>query len=124
MGISCICSIESVTMRAFLAFLLIVAAAQASEWEQFKATHRKLYGTQGEHDARKAIFEDNLKFINQHNAEAAKGLHTYTVGINHMADMTNGEITKQMTGSITPVEYNESFGEYDANVARPASVDW
>jgi len=111
-------------MKAFLTLAAIVAAAQASEWEQFKATHGKLYGSQGEHDARKAVFEENLKFINKHNAEAAKGLHTFTVGINQLADLTNGEITAKMTGSITPVEYNEAISEYDANVALPDSIDW
>jgi len=111
-------------MKAFLTLAAIVAAAQASEWEQFKATHGKLYGSQGEHDARKAVFEENLKFINKHNSEAAKGLHTYTVAINHMADLTNGEITEKMTGSITPVEYNEAISEHDANIALPDSVDW
>ena len=35
-------------MKAFFTLAAIVAAAQASEWEQFKATHGKLYGSQGE----------------------------------------------------------------------------
>jgi len=118
-------SIEHINMKAFLTLAAIVAAAQASEWEQFKATHGKLYGSQGEHDARKAIFEDNLKFINKHNAEAATGHHTYTVAINHLADLTNSEITEKLTGSITPLGYNqEAVGAFDANVALPDSVDW
>merc|ERR1712033_18998 len=65
------------------------------------------------------------KFINKHNAEVAKGLHTYKVAINHLADLTNSEITEKLTGSITPLGYNqEAVGAFDANVALPDSVDW
>merc|ERR1712042_399160 len=73
----------------------------------------------------KAIFEDNLKFISKHNAEAATGHHTYTVAITHLADLTNSEIPEKLTGSITPLGYNqEAVGAFDANVALPDSVDW
>ena len=66
-----------------------------------------------------------MKFINKHNAEAAIGLHTYKVAINHLADLTNGEITEKLTGTITPLGYSEeAFGTNNANVALPDSVDW
>ena len=46
--IICTSTTRSSKMKAFLTLAAIVAAAQASEWEQFKAAHGKLYGSQGE----------------------------------------------------------------------------
>ena len=37
------------------------------------------------------MFHGNLKLINDHNSEAELGLHTYTLGINQFADLTNDE---------------------------------
>ena len=38
---------------------------------------------------RRFIWEDNLAIINKHNEEAAKGHHSYWMGINQFADMVS-----------------------------------
>merc|ERR1719430_534880 len=74
-----------------------------------------------EHDARKNIFANNLKFIEKHNAEHALGLHTYTVGINQFADLTNEEFVAQFTGFKASDNLPESSVDF---VSRPENIDW
>jgi len=99
------------------------------EWEQFKESYEKVYESSQEHDARKAVFAENLKFFEQHNAEEALGLHTYQVGVGPFADMTNEEYIEQYTSAMIPelpavaAEMEESDPiEIIGNV--PDSIDW
>ncbi|UYV60926.1 CTSS [Cordylochernes scorpioides] len=54
-------------------------------WERFKELHGKNYKGL-EDQARKAIFEENLKKIVQHNLEYELGMHSYHLGINKYSD--------------------------------------
>ena len=49
---------------------------------------------------RREIFEDNLALISAHNAEAANGLHTFEIGLNEFADMTDKEFFSTMNGYV------------------------
>ena len=40
---------------------------------------------------RQKIFDENVDYINRHNAEAQKGVHTYTLGLNEYADLSTDE---------------------------------
>merc|ERR1712236_181273 len=74
------------------------------------------------HDERKAIFAANLKRIEQHNAEHAQGKHSYWLGVNQFADLTNDEFVDLHTGfSAVP----SSMETADLSMAAPLdSVDW
>lgn len=37
--------------------------------------------------SRRNIFEENVQMIQQHNLEADLGLHTFTMKVNHFADL-------------------------------------
>jgi len=118
-------------MKTILALALVLAVSHGTptdldtEWDNFKATYERNFLSQPEHDLRKVIFADNLKYINQHNAEHALGLHSFTVGVNKFADMTNEEFVKQFNGLNTPSNLEQADTEFDIDVSSlPKSVDW
>merc|ERR1712227_487156 len=69
------------------------------------------------------VFADNLEKIAKHNKEAAEGKHTYTLGVNKFADLTEQEWRDTLTLNVVkedkPVHYMKS-----KNVNIPDSVDW
>ncbi|KAI3875213.1 hypothetical protein MKX03_008911 [Papaver bracteatum] len=71
------------------------------------------------------IFNDNLKFIDQHNSEN----HSYQLGLNSFADLTNDEYKSTYLG--TKVDEKKRLGNpksdrYAVNVSDklPKHVDW
>ncbi|UYV60938.1 CTSL [Cordylochernes scorpioides] len=54
-----------------------LGAFQGAPWKNYKGL---------EDQARKAIFEENLKKIVQHNLEYELGMHSYHLGINKYSD--------------------------------------
>jgi len=120
------------TMKSFLVLaVVLVAVAHGStldldtEWENFQVRFDRKFAAQEEHDFRQAIFNENLKFIQKHNAEYALGLHTYTVGINKLADMTREEIAKQYRNTKTQLRENVLNEVEDVDITTlPKSIDW
>jgi len=69
------------------------------------------------------VFKQNVDFVDQFNSEA----HTYTVGLNRFADLTNSEFLERYTGFNRPLIHvidAEHQYEYDSTQALPVSVDW
>merc|ERR1711973_848403 len=118
--------IHQLEMKVLIVLAAALVATQALdldlEWESFKIKYGKNLLTGQEHDIRKNIFAANLKFIEKHNAEHALGLHTFTVGINQFADLTNEEFVKQFTGFAAADDVPESLVEIIGD--RPESIDW
>ena len=80
-----------------------------------------------QHEARKAIFAENLKFIKKHNAEYEAGLQTFTVGVNRFADITNEEFALQSNGLMMSSSYEKKHHHYhhhDNGIDLPTEVDW
>lgn len=44
---------------------------------------------QGEEGIRRAIWEKNMRMIEAHNEEAALGIHSFEMGMNHLGDMVS-----------------------------------
>jgi len=88
-------------------------------FQTFVQEHKKVYHP---HEVlnRFAIFKDNLKFIEQHNANPA---NTYTVGVNQFADMTNAEFKRTMTG-LNALQNKVQDNVVVLPVATAAAVDW
>merc|ERR1711915_161177 len=109
----------------------LAVAAQAAftsqldgQWEQFKAKYAKAYPRTVE-SRRRLIWEDNHKFIQEHNAKYAAGLESYEVGENEFNDMTNEEFVSMMNGlrySETSERLNPVFSPSLDSV--PEKVDW
>ena len=49
---------------------------------------------------RREIYEDNVALIAAHNAEAARGVHSFEIGLNEFADMTDKEFFSTMNGFV------------------------
>ncbi|CAG2232289.1 CTSL [Mytilus edulis] len=69
-----------------------------NEWELYKKSFNKIYADNNEEIQRRVIWEDNVRFIEHHNMAADRGEHTYWLGINHFADMSEKEVTQKMKG--------------------------
>ncbi|ESO85089.1 hypothetical protein LOTGIDRAFT_204652 [Lottia gigantea] len=91
-------------MLRFLAAFAILGLAAAltqelldEEWTQFKAAYGKTYAPK-EEAMRRKIWNDNLNYIQKHNLEADRNVHSFRVGMNAYGDMTSEEFVSVMNG--------------------------
>jgi len=119
-------SIIADKMRSFLIIATLACAASAlpvdHEWETFKVKFERSYSSVEEHDLRRSIFADNLRLIESHNLEHALGLHTYTLGVNRFADLTNDEFRRQFNGFKSLQGEDGQVHQVSGSV--PDSMDW
>ncbi|XP_067941772.1 cathepsin L-like [Watersipora subatra] len=111
-------------------FLAVLSAPVLNDdlnehWEMFKNVHSKAYGSQEEETLRRMIWEGHVDYIAHHNREFDMGLHTYTLGINEYADMSNEEFVSIMNGYRSDMK-NASTVHFlpPSNFVAPDSVDW
>ncbi|TKY75032.1 Cysteine proteinase RD21a [Spatholobus suberectus] len=95
-----------------------------SVYEQWLVEHGKVYNALSEKEKRFQIFKDNLKFIDEHNAEN----RTYKVGLNRFADLSNEEYRANYLG--TKIDSSRMTAKLSNRYAPrvgdklPKSVDW
>lgn len=95
------------------------------QWELWKKIHEKMYQNEVEELGRRALWEKKLKQVNIHNFRASLGLHTYTMGINQLSDLTEGEISQLNAPLILPEDFKMTPTPLNVtNAALPESVDW
>ncbi|XP_055628092.1 digestive cysteine proteinase 1 [Toxorhynchites rutilus septentrionalis] len=94
-----------------------------NEFSRFKNKHSKSYDSEKEHDRRRDLFRQNLRFIHSHN-RANKG---FTVTVNHLADRTDEEL-KALRGFKSSNTYNGGqpfpYKVKDLVADLPESLDW
>uniref|UniRef100_A0A8C7NCI4 Cathepsin S n=1 Tax=Oncorhynchus mykiss TaxID=8022 RepID=A0A8C7NCI4_ONCMY len=73
-------------------------------WQMWKKTHNKNYQTEVEELGRREVWERNLQLISLHNLEASMDMHTYDLGMNHMGDMTQEEISQSFASLRVPTD--------------------
>eukprot|EP00764_Aduncisulcus_paluster_P011834 gnl/Carplike_NY0171/476_a661_3511.p1 GENE.gnl/Carplike_NY0171/476_a661_3511~~gnl/Carplike_NY0171/476_a661_3511.p1 ORF type:complete len:432 (+),score=128.70 gnl/Carplike_NY0171/476_a661_3511:477-1772(+) len=66
-----------------------------AQFAKFQAKYGKYYATAKETAKRQGIFSDRLAMINEHNANPNK---TFTMALNHLADLSNEEVQHLYTG--------------------------
>jgi len=113
--------------------LLLVALTLTSaldldaEWKAFKGAFNKQYQDAEEENYRRGVWQYHLDFIQKHNLETDRGLHTYRVGVNEYADMPNKEFVQRMNGYKMREGRSPAASTYMApsNVGDlPDTVDW
>jgi cathepsin L len=104
-------------------FALLVTGAAAADFDAYLNKFGKAYNGEDEYATRKAIYEENMKWI---EAENAKG-HTHTVGETQFTDITNDEFKamnirgyKAPTAMLGDLPY---LGEHES-VESSETVDW
>jgi cathepsin L len=109
---------------------LVVVAVSANlgelgaKYQAFKLKHGKTYKNQVEETSRYAIFKDNLRSIEEHNALYAQGLSSYKQGINQFTDMTQEEIRAKLTLSAARRPNFNATPHVKTGLAVADSVDW
>jgi hypothetical protein len=118
---------------AAAADMSIVSYGERSEEEtrrmyvDWMARHGKAYNAVGEEERRYQVFKDNLRYVDRHNAAADAGVHSFRLGLNRFADLTNDEYRATYLGvKNKPQRDNKLSARYhaDGNEALPDSVDW
>ncbi|XP_067824180.1 procathepsin L-like [Heptranchias perlo] len=82
------------------------------DWKNWKSEHEKQY-TEDEDTHRRIIWEDNMRYIKQHNLEHSMGKHTFTVGMNQFGDLTTEEFNEHMNGFLQVRADNSTEEEVD-----------
>ncbi|XP_060553709.1 procathepsin L-like [Ruditapes philippinarum] len=100
-----------------------------SEWEAYKVTHKKNYVSKEEESLRRLLWEDNLQYVQSHNLQADRGVHTFWLGMNEYADMGVKEFVAVMNGYKHNATAVSRCGHYmtpnNIEVSDlPDTVDW
>jgi C1A family cysteine protease len=122
---------QSISVLAVLALALSCTLAidvtLNQHWKLWKETNGKRYSDAEEH-VRRAIWEGNLKKVQEHNLQADLGVHTYWLGMNKFADMTISEFVKVMNGYNVTMrgQHNQHRHTFTSNpnLELPDTVDW
>ncbi|KAJ3648334.1 hypothetical protein Zmor_020145 [Zophobas morio] len=72
------------------------------KWATYKTEFGKNYPDEKEEQMRKKLFTETLKFIEEHNKKYERGEVTFTVGLNHFADLTPEEKRPYSHGVLRP----------------------
>ncbi|XP_020590858.1 low-temperature-induced cysteine proteinase-like [Phalaenopsis equestris] len=126
----------------FVAVLLAGTSAQAAAersdeevgllYDAWLMKHKKSFNALEEKESRFQVFKDNLLYIDQHNAAADAGEHTFWLGLNRFADLTNAEYRAKFLGyrtsghrrhrSLSATRNDPYKAESGEDV--PDSIDW
>nr|XP_017207692.1 cathepsin S, ortholog 1 isoform X1 [Danio rerio] len=85
-----------------------------NQWTTWKSQHNKTYRNTREERLRRSVWKQNLQDILLHNEAAAVGLHSYTLGLNQLSDMTADEVN-DMNGLL-----EEDFPDVNATFSPPS----
>lgn len=96
-------------------------------YDEWLARHGRGHSVLGEKERRFQVFKDNLRFVDAHNA----GLHSFRLGLNRFADMTNEEYRAIYLGMIRSNATRRSLTgvrsdryKHNGRDKLPKSVDW
>uniref|UniRef100_A0A8C3NRU3 Cathepsin S n=1 Tax=Cyanoderma ruficeps TaxID=181631 RepID=A0A8C3NRU3_9PASS len=121
---------EPLAPAALLALLALALGhpdpALDRHWELWKNTYGKEYHPQ-EDSLRRLTWEKNLWLVTLHNLEHSLGLRSYTLGMNHLGDMTSEEVAASLTRlQVRPGPRRNSASQPKFRAAGdiPEELDW
>jgi len=122
---------QSISVLAVLAIAfsctLALDVTLNQQWKLWKDGNNKRYSNV-EEQIRRDIWENNLKIVQDHNIRADLGVHSYWLGMNKFADLTNTEFVKMMNGYNatlrSPRSHYRAVHTHNPNVKLPDTVDW
>ncbi|NXQ76413.1 CATS protein, partial [Quiscalus mexicanus] len=121
---------EPLAPAALLALLVLALGhpdpALDRHWELWKKSYGKEYHPQ-EDLLRRLTWEKNLWLVTLHNLEHSLGLRSYTLGMNHLGDMTSEEVAASLTGlQLRPrPRRNSAFPAQSRPLGDvPEALDW
>ncbi|KAF5887543.1 cathepsin L1-like, partial [Clarias magur] len=91
-------------------------------WLSWKTKFNKTYNSIGEEMFRRYIWQQNVVDVMKHNKEQ----HSFTMGTNHLSDMTEEEINAQLNGlrmENIPLDMNKNLLEL-SDSPIPDRLDW
>ena len=92
------------------------------KWQRFKSFHGRKYKNLAEERKRRAIWQENSKFIESHNIDFEKGKYTYHCGMNEFGDMTNDEYKRTMT-MCKPTHFQMTMKNRNKNIHEPKNLN-
>ncbi|XP_044121696.1 procathepsin L-like [Neovison vison] len=115
----------------FLAALCLGIASAAPQldqsldgrWSQWKVAHKRLYN-KDEEGRRRAVWEMNLKVIEQHNQEYSQGKHSFTMAMNDFGDLTSEEFQQVLNDLKILKQEERNVFQPPLFAEIPSSVDW
>ena len=121
-----------VSMFLFFSTLLILSLALDAKrtndevkamYESWLIKYGKSYNSLGERERRFEIFKETLRFIDEHNADTS---HSYKLGLNQFADLTDEEFRSRHLGFISGSNNTKVSNRYEPRVGQvlPNYVDW
>jgi hypothetical protein len=74
------------------------SSSSSPEFDAWAKQHDRAYGSADERALRAAVFAQNKRFVEAHNAAQARGLKSFTTKLNQFADLTNAEYRATVLG--------------------------
>ncbi|XP_052012966.1 cathepsin 8-like [Apodemus sylvaticus] len=94
-----------------------------SEWQEWKIKYDKNYSLE-EEGQKRAVWEENMKLVKQHNIEYYQGKNNFTMQVNAFGDMTDDEYRKMLT-AIPVQNLRKKRNVHQPIVGHlPKFVDW
>ncbi|KAI4901396.1 hypothetical protein NFI96_009128 [Prochilodus magdalenae] len=125
------CTSAGMVLSVLSLFLLLVPVHSEFNldgyWMSWKTQFNKTYSNAREEAGRRAVWKQSIQDVIKHNEAASAGRSSYTLGINHLSDMTAEEVNAQLNGLIEehpPLhEVNNTFS-FLSESPPPLRVDW
>jgi len=108
----------------FLAIAAIATASTMTQFAEFTSKHGKVYASSEEFQIRFKVFEQNLKVIDQRNAENIAAGGEAVHGITQFADMTQAEFESTYLMNNYQPQVTDAVATFTKEVSLNTTIDW